>query len=135
MVKKIIASVTGVGATLLVPAVAFAQAAVGADTQVNVDPAASGFQILSITKLIQSLLRFTLGIVGLLVFVYLIWGGIEWITAGGDKSKTESARQKITNAIIGLAIVASAFAISIVLQNFFGIQIGGNINLPTAVGQ
>ena len=132
MVKKIIASVTGIGATLLVPAVAFAQAAVGADTQVNVDPAASGFQILSITKLIQSLLRFTLGIVGLLVFVYLIWGGIEWITAGGDKSKTESARQKITNAIIGLAIVASALAISVVLSNFFGISIGSNITLPSA---
>ncbi len=130
MVKKIIASATGIGATLLAPAVAFAQGT----TDISVNPATAGFKILNISTLINSLLKFTLGIVGLLVFIYLIWGGIEWLTAGGDKSKTESARQKITNAIIGLAIVASAFAISIVLSNFFGINIGGNITLPSAVG-
>ncbi|PWU23783.1 hypothetical protein C5B42_01830 [Candidatus Cerribacteria bacterium 'Amazon FNV 2010 28 9'] len=72
----------------------------------------------------------TLGIVGLLVFIYLVWGGVEWITAGGDKSKTESARQKLTNAIIGLAIVAAAFAISQVLSTFFGIRVGSSISLP-----
>jgi TRAP-type C4-dicarboxylate transport system permease small subunit len=128
MVKKIMAGVsTGVSAVALAATTAFA-----ADQTINVDAKAAGFQINDISKLISALLKFTLGIVGLLVFIYLIWGGIEWLTAGGDKSKTESARQKITNAIIGLAIVASAFAISVVLQNFFGISIGSNISLPSA---
>lgn len=128
MVKKIITGVsTGVSALALAATTAFA-----VDTAINVDAGAAGFKINDISKLISSLLKFTLGIVGLLVFIYLIWGGIEWLTAGGDKSKTESARQKITNAIIGLAIVASALAISVVLSNFFGISIGSNITLPSA---
>lgn len=122
--KKALVAISTFGALALSAPVAFAQ-----DT-IKVNPKEAGFQISDLGKLIQSLLTVTLGIVGLLVFVYLIWGGIEWITAGGDKGKTESARQKLTNAIIGLAIVAAAFAISSVLGSFFGINIGSNINLP-----
>lgn len=122
--KKSLIALSTAGALALNVPVAFAQ-----DT-IKVDAKAAGFSITDLGKLIQSLLSVTLGIVGLLVFVYLIWGGIEWITAGGDKSKTESARQKLTNAIIGLAIVAAAFAISQVLGTFFGIKVGTDINLP-----
>jgi hypothetical protein len=44
-------------------------------------------------------------------------GGIEWITSGGDKGKTESARNKITAAVIGLVILAASWAIlGLVLQ-------------------
>lgn len=122
--KKILAVGSGISATLFNASVAFAQGDV-----IDVNPNEAGFRIQDLSRLINSLLRLTLGIVGLLVFIYLIWGGIEWITAGGDKSKTESARQKITNAIIGLAIVAAAFAISVVLSNFFGISVGDRIEI------
>ena len=62
-------------------------------------------------------------VAGLATFMYLIYGGISWITAGGDKSKIEEARSKITNGIIGLSIVASAWAIYLLLDYFFGIGI------------
>jgi len=84
MVKKNYCSVTGVGATLLVPAVVLHKLRSDKNTHVNVDPGASGFQILRITRLIHhscALPRYR----RLLVFVYLIWGGIEWITAGGEQ--------------------------------------------------
>lgn len=60
-------------------------------------------------------------VAGLATFGYLIMGGITWITAGGDKGKLEEARNKITNGIIGLAIVASAWAVYLLLDYFFGI--------------
>ncbi len=128
MLKKLTTAAVTAGSSLALAATT----AFAAETQINVNAQDAGFQITDPSKLIAGLLRFTLGIVGLLVFIYLIWGGIEWLTAGGDKSKTESARTKITNAIIGLAIVASAFAISVILSNFFGIGIGTNITLPSA---
>lgn len=128
MVKKVLAA-TG---SAVAGAFAFATTVLAAETPININAEQAGFQIKDIGKLIESLLKFTLGIVGLLVFVYLIWGGIEWLTAGGDKSKTEGARTKITNAIIGLAIVAAALAISTVLGNFFGISVGKNFSLPSA---
>ncbi|PIR64185.1 MAG: hypothetical protein COU64_00515 [Candidatus Pacebacteria bacterium CG10_big_fil_rev_8_21_14_0_10_40_26] len=58
----------------------------------------------------------------LLVFMYLIWGGIEWITSGGDKGKTESARNKITAAVLGLIVLAASYAILLIALNFIGFE-------------
>lgn len=74
----------------------------------------------NITILITSLLSVAIALVALLVFFYLIWGGIDWITSGGDKSKTEQARGKIMAAIIGLIIVAASYAIIQLLVRFLG---------------
>jgi hypothetical protein len=69
----------------------------------------------------------------IMVFFYLLWGGIQWLTSGGDKGKTEEAQKRITAAVIGLAIVASAWAIMRVIDAFFGVGLfsGGNVTLPT----
>ncbi len=56
----------------------------------------------------------------ILVLIYLVWGGIQWITSGGDKAGTEAARGKITGAIVGIIIVAVAFAIFRLLMTFVG---------------
>lgn len=60
-------------------------------------------------------------VAGLATFMYLIYGGLQWIMSGGDKGKLEEARNKITNGIIGLAIVASAWAVYLLIDYFFGI--------------
>lgn len=59
----------------------------------------------------------------LLAFVTLIMGGLNWITAGGDKTKLEAARNQITNAIIGIIIVGAAYAITVLLAQFFGFEL------------
>ena len=74
----------------------------------------------SIGNLINGALSFIMVIAALLVFLYLILGGIEWITSGGDKSKTETARNKITSAVIGLIILAASYAILLIILNFLG---------------
>ena len=67
-------------------------------------------------------IQLMVGVAGILLFVFLVWGGIEWITSGGDKTKVENARNRITNALIGLAIVALAWAIQALLTNLFGLN-------------
>lgn len=62
-------------------------------------------------------------VAGLATFMYLIYGGLQWIMSGGDKGKLEESKSKITNGIIGLAIVASAWAIYLLVDYFFGIGI------------
>ncbi|MCJ7826543.1 hypothetical protein MUP56_02930 [Patescibacteria group bacterium] len=69
----------------------------------------------------------------LLTLAYLLTGGMQWITSQGDKGALESARNKITHAIIGLIIVASAYAIFKLVGNFFGIELP-NIKIPTISG-
>jgi len=87
-------------------------------TDTNVDPG-KGFAT-DFGGLINGVLSFVMVIAALLVFLYLILGGIEWITSGGDKGKTESARNKITSAIIGLVVVAASYAILTLALNFLG---------------
>lgn len=90
-------------------------------------------QITNIGTLIQGAVQGALLIAALLVFAYLIWGGIQWITSGGDKGKTQEARDRITAALVGLAVVASAWAVMLIIQYFFGISVlNGNINPPKA---
>jgi len=81
----------------------------------------------SIGSLINGVLSFVMVIAALLVFGFLILGGIEWITSGGDKNKTESARNKITAAIIGLIILAASYAILLIVLNFLGFSSLGDV--------
>ena len=71
-------------------------------------------------KMFNSILNVVMLIAAILVFAYLIFGGIQWITSGGDKSKAEEARNKITAAIIGLIIVAASYAVINLVVNFLG---------------
>lgn len=50
-------------------------------------------------------------ILGLLAVIYLIYGGVTYITAGGDAEKAGKGRVAITNAIIGVIIIILSFAI------------------------
>jgi len=52
---------------------------------------------------------------------FLIWGGIMWITSGGDKAKVDAARNKIVYSIIGLVVAFSAFLIVNIVFQFLGI--------------
>lgn len=63
-------------------------------------------------------------VIGVLIFFFvMIIGAIQWISSGGDKNALEEAKHKITNAIIGIVILFSIFAILKVIENFFGISI------------
>lgn len=74
----------------------------------------------------------TLIIVGGLAFLlYFLWGGLQWILAGGDKGKIDEARGKITQGLIGLAILAASYVIIKFLQSALGLDLL-NIVWPTA---
>lgn len=93
----------------------------------------SNVQIGDLGMLISALVGTLLIISALLAFFYLILGGIQWITSGGDKAGMEAARNKITHAIVGLIIVGAAWAIMILVQQFLGITIiGGTVDFPNA---
>ncbi len=61
----------------------------------------------------------------LAALIFLILGGIAWITSQGDKANVEAARKRITFAIIGLIIAFSAYFIINVIGDFFGVKLLG----------
>jgi hypothetical protein len=76
---------------------------------------------LGLTLWIQSIINIVFSLATLGVFLLLVWGAIDWIMSGGEKSKIESARNKMTNAVIGLVILMSSLALFMLVQNLLGI--------------
>lgn len=73
--------------------------------------------------LISGGIRFLLVIAALVFFFMLVIGGIQWILSGGDKAKSEAARGRITSALVGLAIVFVAWAITSLINVLFGVDL------------
>lgn len=79
---------------------------------------------------VQFLQGFIPGLIGLafvagtiFFFFMLAIGAIQWISSGGDKQALEAARGRITNALIGIVILFSLFAILDLIHIFFNITI------------
>jgi len=64
-----------------------------------------------LARLIANFLKITFSVAGLVLLAMLLWGGIQWMTAGGDKEQMAKAQGKITSALIGFVIFMSVFAI------------------------
>lgn len=72
---------------------------------------------------IQKTLTVSFMVAVLLVLAMLIWGAFEWITSGGDKDAVAKARNRIISALIGLAVLAIAFALFQVSGQFLGFNV------------
>lgn len=92
-----------------------------------------GLGNITISSLVASLIGLVLVAGALLAFFLLVFGGIEWLSSGGDAEKTKSAKKKITNALIGLLILFAIWALFSLLGLFFGIEIL-NLRIP-ALGE
>lgn len=69
--------------------------------------------------LLPSLVTLTFVAGAVIFFFMLLFGGIRWVSSGGDKNAIESARGIITNGIIGIFILFSSFAIINLVGCFF----------------
>lgn len=59
----------------------------------------------------------------LLTLFFLISGGIDMITSGGDKQKVVNSRHKLTYAVIGLIVVFMSFFIVNMVGGLFGVEL------------
>ncbi len=73
--------------------------------------------------------KFISSLIGVILIMATIWtlfqllqGGLEWISSGGDKTGVEHARDRITNALLGLFIVFAAWTIYIIVLQFLGVS-------------
>jgi len=76
-----------------------------------------------IARLIANFLKVAFSVAGLVLLAMLLWGGIQWMTAGGDKEQMTKAQGKITSALIGFVIFMSIFAIINYLLPALGIEL------------
>lgn len=111
MAKKIFQSLL-----FVLPGTAFAFT--GETTQA---PSASGISsVADFYDVIQIAARW-LVVFGIIIgAVFVIIGGIQYMTSGGDEEGTKTAKAKIIGGLIGIAIVLLAYAVVNIVGSFFG---------------
>ena len=113
--KKLITSAILSAASLPVAAFAFTTA------QSTTAPAAQGVTGVSdFYDVIQIAARW-LVVFGIIIgAVFVVVGGIQYMTSGGDEEGTKAAKNKIIAGLIGIALVLLAYALVNIVGSFFG---------------
>ncbi len=63
-------------------------------------------------QIVGTAINIILGFLGVLLLLYFLYAGFLWMTSGGDSTQADKAKQYIKNAIIGLVIIVTSFALS-----------------------
>lgn len=68
-------------------------------------------------------------LIGALMFIlYLVWGGVEWIMGGSNEERVTNAKNKITNALIGLTILSVSWALVKLVGALLGVGFLENLS-------
>lgn len=64
-----------------------------------------------------AIIQWILGLLGLIAVIVILYGGFIWLTSAGNEEKIAKAKKIITAAVVGLAIIILAWAISLYAIN------------------
>ncbi len=62
-------------------------------------------------QLIEAIFNWSLGLIGLVIFVRFFWAGLKWFSAGGNPGPIREAQTIMWNAVYGAVILFSAYLI------------------------
>lgn len=80
------------------------------------------YKDLSLGDLITAAIPYLFTIAGLLLLLYLIYGGFQLMVSRGDPKGTEAAKSKITNALVGFVVIFMAYWIVRIFGQILGIN-------------
>ena len=84
----------------------------------------------TIGSIVSEFIKYLFPLAGILLLLYLIFGGFSLMTSGGDPKAVQSAKSKITNALVGFLIVFAAYWIVQIVASVLGLgKIGEIFNL------
>lgn len=78
--------------------------------------------------LLTSVISLMTMVAGIMLVLYLVYGGVKYVTAGGSEKAVDEAKRMITNAIVGLVIVVAAIMVTQLVGKILGF---GNILGPS----
>lgn len=110
-----IAYISMTAAVLLMPVLAFAA------LPVPTVPGGLGGTAVTLQEIqdrITEIAKFLIIVGVVLAVVFIVWGGIAYMFAGGDETKSGAAKTRIINGIIGAAVV---LAVGVILQTVAGL--------------
>ena len=85
--------------------------------------ATGGTAISNLEGFISAIIGMLTILAGLFFIVYFILGAFKWLSAGGDSSKVQKARDQIVQGVIGLIVVVAAFSIIGLIGTVLGLNL------------
>jgi hypothetical protein len=76
--------------------------------------------------IVATIIKVVLSLLGIIFVALMIFGGYQWMTAGGNEDTIKKAKSRITSAIIGLVIVLFAYGITAFIFNNLPSNVTGN---------
>jgi hypothetical protein len=76
-----------------------------------------------IGAIISALLPYIYALAGLALLLYLIWGGFDLLTSGGNPESVKRGQSKVTNAVVGFIIVFISYWLIQAIGAILGIEI------------
>ena len=93
------------------------------DAKVNVNlGTADSFGFDSLGQAVSTIISVIFFVAALAAFFFILWGAVSYVTAGDDSSKTDAARKRITNAVVGLILVALVYVIWLIVAQIVGVD-------------
>lgn len=83
-----------------------------------------------IGQIISEFIKYLFPLAGILLLLYLIYGGFSLMTSGGDPKAVQGAKSKITNALVGFVIIFVAYWIVQFVASMLGLGKIGEIFNP-----
>lgn len=77
----------------------------------------------NLASLLTNALPLIFSIAGIILLLYLLWGGFDYLVSMGDPKKAEMGKKKITSAIIGFIIIFIAFWLVQIIDYLFQLKI------------
>lgn len=78
-----------------------------------------------LAQIVGRLINVVLGFLGIVLLAIVIYAGFTWMTAGGEADKVQKAKSMLVNAVAGIIIVASSYAIASFVITQLGSIAGG----------
>lgn len=97
-----------------------ATSVIGEGVQTIAEPL--GLPKTDIRMIVARIIRAALSLLGIITVVLIMYGGYVWMTAGGNEEQIGRARKILVNAVIGLLIILSAYAIVLFVMKMLGVE-------------
>ena len=70
----------------------------------------------NIESAIMNVTNYILGFIAIIATLVIIWGGVQYLTAGGNEDTVANAKKTIAAGVIGMVIAGLAYAMVIVVS-------------------
>lgn len=86
-------------------------------------PPAGAAGVQQLQDLIQRIINISVELAFIASLIVLAWGGIKYITSGGDAKNIENANRTVEWALLGILFLVIAFLVLLVIKAFTGVNV------------